>query len=241
MILASLLLATMLGPDDPGIHNGRAGRVQVRPPRLAGAIVVDGNLDEAQWKQASILTGFSQYSPVDGVAAADSTEVLIWYSPTHLHIGVRAFAPSGTVRATLAQRDQIFSDDNLQVLLSTFNDGRQASVFAVNPFGVQADGAMNESGRGASCSGFNCATQTREGTDLSQDFVWESKGRLTPDGYEVEMRIPFKSIRFQQAKTQTWGINIVRVVQRSGQEQTWTMTKRGASSFLAQSGKLEGL
>ena len=241
MLLATLLLATAFGRTDPGIYSGRAGKTTVRPPRLTGTIVVDGVLDEPQWRQASVLTGFSQFTPVDGVAAADSTEVLVWYSATHLHIGIRAFDPSGDVRATLAQRDQIFSDDNVQVLLSTFNDGRQASVFAVNPLGIQADGAMNESGRGAACSGFSCALQTREVTDLSQDFVWESKGRLTPRGYEVELRIPFKSIRFPQAKTQTWGINIVRAVQRSGQEQTWTMTKRGAASFLAQSGRLEGL
>ena len=241
MLFASLLLAAALGPADSGVYSGRAGQTMVRPPRLAGAIVIDGVLDEPQWRQASVLTGFSQYTPVDGAAAADSTEVLVWYSPTHLHIGIRAFDASGAVRATLAQRDQIFNDDNVQLLLSTFNDGRQASVFSVNPFGIQADGAINESGRGSSCNGFSCALQTREATDLSQDFVWESKGRLTPQGYEVEIRIPFKSIRFQQAKSQVWGINIVRVVQHSGQEQTWTMTKRGASSFLAQSGRLEGL
>ncbi|MEP6589972.1 MAG: DUF5916 domain-containing protein [Gemmatimonadota bacterium] len=241
MIHAALLLATVLVQTDPMVYSGRAGQTQVRPPRLSGEIVVDGTLNEPQWREAAVLTGFSQFTPVDGVAASDSTEVLIWYSATHLHIGIRAFDRSGAVRATLAQRDQIFSDDNVQLLLSTFNDGRQATVFAVNPLGVQADGAINESGRSSGCGGFSCALQTREGTDLSQDFVWDSKGRLTPDGYEVEIRIPFKSIRFQQAKSQSWGINIIRVVQRAGQEQTWTMTRRGASSFLAQSGQLVGL
>ncbi len=65
---------------------------------------------------------------------------------TALHIGVRAFDKNGAVHATLATRDQIFNDDNVQIFLSTFNDGRQAMVFAVNPFGVQADGAVNENG-----------------------------------------------------------------------------------------------
>ncbi len=156
------------------------------------------------------------------------------------YLGNRAFEATGAVHATLATRDQIFNDDNVQVFLSTFNDGRQATVFAVNPFGVQADGALNENG-GTSCNGSNCATVTRQQPDLSQDFVWDSKGRLTPGGYEVEIRIPFKSIRFQAGKTQTWGINFLRVVQRSGQEQTWTAVKRAGSSFLGQSGRLEGL
>lgn len=243
MLLLSLLLA--IDPPkahraDPPIHSGRAGQIAVKPPRLDGTVAVDGVLDEPQWKQAAILTGFSQYTPVDGVAAADSTEVLIWYSANALHIGVRAFDASGEVHATLATRDRIFSDDNVQLFLSTFNDGRQASVFGVNPFGVQADGALNENG-GLSCGMAGCGASTRQQPDLSQDFVWESKGKLTPEGYQVEIRIPFKSIRFQVGKTQTWGINVLRNVPRTRSEQTWTQTKLASSSFLGQSGRLEGL
>lgn len=244
MILLSLLLAAApTGPvlaDPAPIHSGRAGHTAVKPPRLDGKTVVDGILDEPQWSQAARLTGFSQFTPVDGLPAADSTEVLVWYSATALHVGIRAFDASGAVHATLATRDHIFADDNVAMYLSTFNDGRQAMVFAVNPLGVQADGALNESG-GVSCGMTGCGASTRQQPDLSQDFVWESKGHVTPTGYEVEMLIPFKSIRFQSGKSQTWGINFVRTVQRTGQEQTWTMTKLAASSFLSQSGRLEGL
>ncbi len=245
LLLASVLTAASLvvpvpSDPDPRVHSGRAGQTAVKPPRLAGVATVDGVLDEPMWGQAAVLTGFSQFTPVDGVAAGDSTEVLVWYSATALHIGVRAFAPAGSVRATLAERDRIGSDDQVQLYLSTFNDGRQASYFAVNPLGVQADGALNESG-GVSCGMMGCGASTRQSPDLSQDFVWTSKGALTADGYVVEMRIPFKSIQMQGSKTQTWGINLLRKVQRSGQEQTWTSTKLAASSFLAQSGRLEGL
>src|SRR5262249_26309428 len=66
-------------------------------------------------------------------------------------------------------------------------------------------------------------------------------GKITPDGYQVEIRIPFRSLRFQSAQVQTWGINVLRVVQRSGQEQTWTPVKLGSSSFLSQSGALDSL
>jgi len=242
-----LLLALLLAIDppkavavDPPIHSGRAGHTAVKPPRLDGKVLIDGVLDEPQWQQAALLTGFSQYSPVDGVPAADSTEVLIWYSATALYIGIRAFDSSGAVHATLATRDRIFADDNVQMYLSTFNDGRQATFFAVNPLGVQADGALNESG-GLACGMTGCGASTRQPPSLAQDFNWDSKGRITPYGYEVEIRIPFKSIRFQAGKTQTWGVNFVRVVKRTGQEQTWTMAKLASSSFLAQSGRLEGL
>ncbi len=236
----ALVTAARSNDPDPSPHSGRKGEVRVSPPKLNGVDTVDGVLSEPMWRNAALLTGFSQFTPVDGVRAADSTEVLVWYSATALHIGVRAFDTSGTVHATLATRDHIFSDDNFQMYLSTFNDGRQAMFFAVNPLGIQGDGALNESG-GLSCGMTGCGAATRQSPDLSQDFVWDSKGRLTAQGYEVEIRIPFKSIRFQPGKMQTWGVNFLRKVQRSGQEETWTMAKLSASSFLAQSGKLEGL
>src|SRR4051812_33826689 len=114
------------------IYNGRSNEVRVRPPRLAdGALKIDGRLDEPQWAQAAILTGFSQFSPTDGVPADDSTEVLVWYSPTAIHFGIRAFERHGRPVATLADRDRILSDDNIQIILGTFHDGRQATVFAV--------------------------------------------------------------------------------------------------------------
>jgi hypothetical protein len=229
------------GSGGNDVYVGRTGQTRVKAPRLEEmGSVVDGTLDEAQWKSASLLTGFSQFSPVDGVAAEDSTEVLVWYSPTAIHFGIRAFEPHGAVRATLANRDNISSDDNIQLLLGTFNDGRQAMVFGVNPLGVQMDGMLAES-NAARSNDFNSKATSRDQADLSPDFVFESKGRLTAYGYEVEVRIPFKSLKYPSALSQTWGLNVVRIVQHSGHEDSWTPAKRASLSFLGQSGVVEGM
>jgi len=236
-----LPLLLVLGDTDPAaVYNGRAGRLDVHPPRLEVEVTVDGSLDEPAWAQAAILTGFSQFSPVDGVPAADSTEVLVWYSATAIHFGIRAFEAHGQVHATLADRDKIGSDDNVQILLGTFDDARQASMFAVNPYGVQSDGALVETGSTGG-NGFNNAVVQREAADLSPDYVFDSKGRLTDYGYEVEVRIPFKSLKFQPAQEQRWGINVTRQVQHSGAEDSWAPAKRARASFLSQSGHLVGL
>ncbi len=236
-----LLLALYSGiTDPPTTYDGRAGKLAVRAPRIEVEPEIDGKLEEAVWGEAAILTGFSQFSPADGVPAADSTAVLVWYSPTAILFGIRAFEAHGSVHATLADRDRIASDDHVQILLSTFNDGRQATVFAVNPFGVQSDGALVETGS-TSGNGFNNAVVKREVADLSPDFVFESKGRLTEYGYEVEVRIPFKSLRFQPRREQTWGINVVRLVQHSGHEDSWAPARRASASFLGQFGRLVGL
>ncbi len=240
MLLALLLSLYSGWTDPPATYHGRAGKLSVQLPRVETEPVIDGKLDEEVWGQAAILTGFSQFSPSDGIPAADSTEILVWYSPTAILFGIRAFEAHGAVHATLADRDRIASDDHVQILLGTFNDGRQATVFAVNPFGVQSDGALVETGS-TTGNGFNNAVVKREAADLSPDFVFQSKGRLTEYGYEVEVRIPFKSLRFQPRREQTWGINIVRQVQHSGREDSWAPAKRASASFLSQSGSLVGL
>jgi hypothetical protein len=81
----------------------------------------------------------------------------------------------------------------------------------------------------------------REAADLNPDFVFQSKGHVTSWGYEVEVRIPFKSLKYQAIASQTWGINITRRVQHSGYEDSWAPAQRANASFLGQSGKLTGL
>jgi hypothetical protein len=216
-------------------YDGRSGALDVEPPRIDQSIEVDGELNEGVWAQAAVLSGFSRYAPVDGAPADHATDVLVWYSPTAMHFGIRATAPGGSVRATLADRDRIQSDDHVIIFLGTYNDGRQALVFGVNPFGVQLDGAFAEGTRGSG------ATSGRETPDYNPDFVYQSKGRLTEGGYEVEMRIPFKSLRYQSLPQQDWGIHVTRVVPQQGIEDSWAPAKRDAASFLSQSGRLKNL
>jgi hypothetical protein len=77
--------------------------------------------------------------------------------------------------------------------------------------------------------------------DLNPFFVFESRGRVTPNGYEIEVRIPFKSLRYQGTATQDWGLQLVRVTQHSAYEDTWTPVVRANASYLIQAGRLVGL
>ena len=240
MILPLLLSLAVPVAEAPPAYNGRESQVRVSIPRLEEQVKVDGILDEAAWERAARLVGFSQYAPVDGRPAESATEVLVWYSPSAIHFGVRAHAEAGTVRASLANRDRLDAEDAVEIFLDTFHDGRQATVFIVNPLGVQADGALVEGTRTQS-GGFSGLSTGREQPDLSPDFVFDSKGRLTPEGYEVEVRIPFKSLRYQAAKRQDWGLNVIRRVQSTGHEDSWTPARRAGTSFLAQAGTLAGI
>ncbi|HUC41328.1 MAG TPA: DUF5916 domain-containing protein [Gemmatimonadales bacterium] len=234
------LLQSQSAPQS--VYDGRLRQIDVTIPRIeAPAVRLDGALDEAVWREAAVLKGFTQYRPVDSRPAADSTEVLVFYAPDAIYFGIRAFEVHGNVvRATLADRDNIGADDNVQILLDTFDDRRRALLFAVNPLGAQQDGVRSEGLAGAA-GGANAGFRFDGVVDLNPDYVYQSQGRLTPFGFEVEVRIPFKSLRYQSGETQDWGIQVIRLTQHTGYEDTWTPVLRANASFLIQSGTLKSL
>jgi len=209
-------------------------------PRIDEPIVIDGRLDEPAWARAARLSGFSEYRPVDSQPASDRTEVLVFYAPSALYFGIIVHdSVPGSVRATNSDRDNIGRDDSVRIFLDTFNDRRRAFVFGVNPLGVQEDGVQTEGGFSAGSMG-GMGSGMSGTLDLNPDYQFDSKGQLTADGYIVEVRIPFKSLRYPGNGVQRWGLNIWRKTQRTGREDTWTDAKRIAS-FLGQAGTMEGL
>jgi uncharacterized protein DUF5916 len=247
MLLTTLVAAALL-QDSSLVYDGRAKRTHVDVPRIDATASIDGNLDEPVWDHAARLTGFSQYQPVDGRPAEEPTEVLVWYSPDAIHFGIRAREIHGSVvRATRANRDNIDSEDQIQILLDTDNARQIAFLFGVNPYGVQQDGtrsaqfAGGAGGPSATGGGFRNINPLEGSVDLNPDYFFESKGRLTEAGYEVEVRIPFKSLRYQDARVQKWGLHILRRIQHTGFQDTWAPAVRANANFLAQSGSLDGL
>lgn len=228
-------------PAQQPTYHGRRGELSASAVALEDSVRVDGALDDPAWTKAALLTGFSSYLPLDGRPADDSTEVFVWYSASDVYFGIRAFEAHGQVHATLAARDRIDQDDYVQILLDTFNDRRRAFVIGVNPLGAQADGVRTEGFVPPQPRGQTFGGNPPAFVDLNPDFLFESKGRLTDAGYEIEVRIPLKSIRFQGENQQTWALQIIRFVQHSGYQQTWTPARRGSASFLVQSGTLGGL
>jgi hypothetical protein len=241
---ASRALASPLQPDDTRPTFDGRGASRIALPRVedpdAEGVVIDGNLDEPAWSRAARLTGFSQYQPIDGRPAREHTEVLVWYSPSSLYFAIVAEDREPlSIRATSADRDRLDQEDTVTVFLDTFADRRRAFFFGVNPFGIQEDGVQTE---GASGTGANRNDGSRRfGTtiDKSPDYRFESKGHMTPTGYLVELRIPFKSLRFPNGTRQSWRLNVLRKVQRTGYQDTWTEVRRSNPSFLAQAASIE--
>ena len=220
-------------PASPASFDGSARQISVPAPVVANvSIDIDGRLDDAAWAKASLLTGFTQYDPVEGSAASENTEVRLLVTADALYFGIRADDRSGGVRATLTERDGYGrSDDYVRVILDTFNDSRRAYVFMVNPLGIQGDGLWVEgTGRGYG-----------DPIDWSPDFIWQSYGRVDERGYTAEIRIPLKTLRFPALPSQDWGMQIQRTIRRTGYAQSWAPITAERANRLEQSGSLQGL
>jgi Domain of unknown function (DUF5916) len=239
MLLPLLALLQTIAPGPP-VYDGRQGQVAIRVPRVDAPVSLDAPLDGPPWDHAARLRGFSQYLPVDGVPSADSTVAMVFYSRDALYFGIRAYEAHGPIHATLADRDKITSDDYVQIFLDTSHDHRRAYVFGVNPFGIQADGILSEGIHSLASTGAP-AIANRDTVNLSTDYTYQSRGHVTDFGYEVVVRIPFASVSFASGARQQWGVNVVRFVQHSGNEDTWAPVRLANTSFIGQFGTLDGM
>lgn len=232
------LALTLAAAPDSLTYSGRMGQLEVHAPFATDvSIDVDGRLDEEAWASAAVMADFTQYEPVEGIQASESTEIRVFYTDEAIYFGVRAFDSDPTgILARLGERDRaVFGDDWVRIMLDTFDDERQAYVFYVNPLGLQTDGLWIE--------GLERGGRTGGGIsiDFNPDFIWESDGRVDAEGWTAELRIPYVSLRFRQVPVQDWGIQVAREVKRRGFKQSWAPLTTEISSTLAQSGRLVGL
>lgn len=223
--IATTLSAIALAQDAP--------RERVRPvyqtAPLTGTIRVDGRLDESAYSAPPTFELAYETRPAENQPAPVRTEVWITYDSSNLYAAFRAHDPDPRqIRARYSDRDNAFNDDSVGLALDTFNDQRRAFEFFVNPLGVQMDLTQNE---------------MTGNEDSSWDAIWDSAGRITETGYEVEMRIPFSSLRFPSGGgAMTWGIDAVRSWPRSQQHRLGlNPQQRGNNCYLCQAASLTGI
>ena len=255
-ILAAMTAATLgvgqeavVGENDGGaeatdagadavVYDGSAGQLEVPGPMLGeAAITIDGEIDEDAWANAPVLTGFTQFDPVEGVPATQRTEARVLLTDHAIYFAVTAWDDvKDGVRATLGDRDSFArSDDYVRFIIDTFNDHRRGYVIMVNPLGVQQDGLWVVGGGGD--------RRRRWGPpiDWNPDFVWDSSGRIFDGGYTVEVRVPFKSIRFPKVPVQDWGLQIHRRIARNGYGESWAPVTANVANEMERFGTLTGL
>ena len=238
-------LRDVTSPSSPGgdppeaiVYDGSAGQLDVPNPWVEDpGIDIDGEIDEAAWEDAPVLTGFTQFDPVEGAPATQRTEARVLVTDDAIYFAVKAYDNvDGGVRATLGDRDSFArSDDYVRFIVDTFNDRRRGYVIMVNPYGVQQDGLWVVGGGGSRERRFGPPI------DWNPDFVWDSGGKLHDWGYAVEVKVPFKSIRFREEAVQNWGLQIERRIARNGYSESWAPVTANVANKMEQFGRLTGL
>lgn len=212
----------------------RPGRPVFEVAPATSEIRIDAVLDEPAWKSAAVVPLTHEWFPGDNTPPPVATECLVTFDHDNLYVAFRASDPEpGRVRAHLAERDTPFEDDTVGFLIDTFDDRRRAFQFRINPLGVQMD-ALSSDVDGSE--------------DWSWDAIWASAGRITADGYTVEVAVPLTQIRFPRqgadpgsGGVQTWGFLAMRDYPRSVRHRLRsTANDRGLNCFVCQSHSLAG-
>ena len=187
----------------------------LRAMRLAPAerVALDGRLDEALWARAPAAGRFLQQEPVEGRAPTERTEVRVAYDADNLYVGalLRDGDPDGIVGHQRRRDQDLASDDRFMVVLDTFLDGRTAYYFETNPAGLMGDGLVRNTGYAA--------------VDKAWDGVWEARAARGAWGWSAELRIPFRTLNFDESAG-AWGINFQRTVRRRNEELLWSGHRR---------------
>jgi hypothetical protein len=181
--------------------------------------------------QMAKVTGFVQRNPHDGAKISEETAAYLGYDQKNLYIVFVCFDDPKKVRARMSRREDIYDDDQVEVMLDTFHDRRRAYAFQTTPLGVQWDAIWTEATRDEVNGNF----------DTSFDTVWDSRGKVTSRGFVVWMAIPFKSLRFPATKEQEWGIILYRGIYRKNEDAFWPQISYKVAGRLGQAATLYGL
>ena len=194
-------------PVSPAVINrDDRGNATVRAIRLADPIRLDGQLDEAVYRDIGPITGFIQTLPDEGSLATERTEAWITFDATNVYVSARLWdsAPESDWVANEMRRDtnQLRNNDTFSASFDTYYDRRNAFNFYTNPLGARADlHFMNEGGS----------------TNQDWNPIWDVRTGRFEGGWTVEMQIPFKSLRYRPGASQIWGVQLRRAVRRKNE------------------------
>jgi hypothetical protein len=205
-------------------------------PRLSHAPTLDDFIEMQPHGEVALqmakVTGFTQRNPHDGEEVSEKTETYLGYDQKNLYAVFICFDDPGKVRARMSRREDIYDDDQVEIMLDTFHDRRRAYAFQTTPLGVQWDAIWTEASR---------EEETQGHFDTSFDTVWDSRGRVTSRGFVVWIAIPFKSLRFPTKKVQEWGIILYRGITRKTEDTFWPRISYKVEGRLGQAATLTGL
>jgi hypothetical protein len=232
-LIVMVLAATSLQAQHTGgdLPKGSGHQPVSREREIIAAKVPPDNKEPSAefWKSANPAADFIQKEPHEGQPASERTEVRVSYTKDAVYFAVNCYdSEPEKLIATERRRDQNpEKDDSFWIILDTYNDHRNAFLFATNPLGVRFDERITDEGRDV---------------DLNWDGEWEVTARRTDKGWTANIRIPFQTLRIKSGKVQIWGIDFQRILRRKNEFTYWSNYHRNYTFLnVSQAGKLLGI
>lgn len=192
--------------------------------------VIDGLITDEVWQKAIPVDDFRQQEPLNGTEPTFRTVVRILYDDYFLYISFMCYdnEPDKIVARELKWDGKLRGDDNIRLLIDTFNDDKSAYWFSTNPLGTQNDALMS----GSEMSGFN----------EDWDAVWDAESKILDNGWSTELRFPFSIFKFYDKPEQVWGINFQREIRRFNEDDLWSAVATNLGLFkISEAGDLVGI
>lgn len=178
--------------------------------QISETIVADGYLDEPIWEMAETTNEFWEYFPTDSIQARKQSQIKILYDDKNLYVGIKAYSSGKNYATQSLQRDFRGSgSDSFSLVFDTFNDGTNAFLFGINPYGVRREALISNGGTG------------QDDFNLSWDVKWKGDAKIYDDYFTAEMIIPLTSLKFEEGSTK-WRFNSYRIETQSNERSSWT-------------------
>lgn len=202
-----------------------AARPELRAERTAKPPVIDGRVDDAAWKRATVSGAFTQKIPNDGKPPSEPTTVRVLYDDAAIYVAIECVQKTSDLVAPLTRRDREVETDSVSVSFATRGDSTTAFEFTINPAGVIADATRFDD----------------TGYSRDWDGNWVGKATKTESGWSAELSIPLRVLRFEERPEQTFGFQVRRYTSRRQETDEWAHIPRSESGEVSRYGKLVNL
>jgi hypothetical protein len=241
--LAFLVFFSQAGSANDVLQVPATQLLEQKPP------TVDGRVSDEVWLTSEPYTGFTQQDPIEGAPATERTEVRVLFDRSNVYIGIICFdSEPDKIIVNQSRRDADISEtDSVIIVLDTFNDTQNAFVFGTNPLGIEYDGQVAGEGQASGISSRGSGTQGSQRGGINAfnpnwDGDWRVRSAITERGWETELAIPLKTLRYEAGGDRTWGFNVKRNIRRKNEQVFLSAIPRGSDVFrVSMAAKLTGL
>ncbi|QXP74350.1 carbohydrate binding family 9 domain-containing protein [Tenacibaculum sp. AHE15PA] len=200
-------------------------RKKMNATRVSSPPKIDGIINEALWTNVPVAKDFIMLRPTNGEKAPNThkTEVKLVYDDQAIYVSAKMYTPdTSLIPAEFNSRDNIGNSDFFMLMINPNDDGQNPTMFIVTASGVQVDSKVSSGNE-----------------DYNWNAVWKSAIKVNADHWAVEMKIPYRALRFANRPIQSWGVNFHREVKNLNARFTWNPIDNTQGSWTQYDGLIE--